>query len=271
MTPAEAFAACEVSVRRADPDLYFASLFAPADKRPLLHALYAFNHELVRAGEAAREPLVTGIRLEWWREALYCALKGRPRSHPVAVALTVFLSQGSVGVSDLDDLIAAREVESSPKPIETLTALESHANATSGRLMRIAAQLLGAANEVGDVIFEAGIAYGLAGILRSLPFRATHGKLFLPIDLFAQESVTASEALLHSHSAALKCVVDRVAARASDHFGQARKIAIPKNALPAIVPAALVPRYLSLLAKSADPLRERTEISQLPRQLILLR
>ncbi len=37
------FAHCEALVREADPDRYWASLFAPADKRPHLYALYAFN------------------------------------------------------------------------------------------------------------------------------------------------------------------------------------------------------------------------------------
>lgn len=59
-----AFAACEATVRRFDPDRYFSALFAPADKRPLLFALYAFNHELARVGEVVREPMMGEIRLQ---------------------------------------------------------------------------------------------------------------------------------------------------------------------------------------------------------------
>src|ERR1043166_6070102 len=50
----QAFAACEATVRRADPDRYFSTLFAPAGKRPFLFALYAFNHEIARIGEVVR-------------------------------------------------------------------------------------------------------------------------------------------------------------------------------------------------------------------------
>ena len=46
------FAHCEALVREADPDRYWASLFAPADKRPHLHALYAFNFEIARVSAA---------------------------------------------------------------------------------------------------------------------------------------------------------------------------------------------------------------------------
>ena len=56
------------SVRAADPDRYFSALFAPAALRPLLLALYAFNHETARIAETAREPMLGAIRLEWWRE-----------------------------------------------------------------------------------------------------------------------------------------------------------------------------------------------------------
>ena len=48
-----AFAACAAMVRSADPDRYFSALFAPAAKRPLLFALYAFNVELARIGRNA--------------------------------------------------------------------------------------------------------------------------------------------------------------------------------------------------------------------------
>ena len=37
---------CESLVREGDPDRFWATLFAPADRRPLYHALYAFNFEV---------------------------------------------------------------------------------------------------------------------------------------------------------------------------------------------------------------------------------
>jgi phytoene synthase len=43
-------------------------LFAPAPRRVLLFALYAFNAEVARIAETVREPMLGAIRLEWWRE-----------------------------------------------------------------------------------------------------------------------------------------------------------------------------------------------------------
>ncbi len=75
-------------VRRADPDRYLSALFAPAAKRSLLHALYAFNIEIARVADTVREPMIGEIRLEWWRETLAGARQGMPRNHDVARALT---------------------------------------------------------------------------------------------------------------------------------------------------------------------------------------
>ena len=65
-----------VSVRAADPDRYFATLFAPASQRPFLFTLYAFHAELARVAETVREPMLGAIRLEWWRESAEVASKG---------------------------------------------------------------------------------------------------------------------------------------------------------------------------------------------------
>ncbi len=51
----DAFAHCAELVRTADRDRYLAALFAPAERRDALFALYAFNVEIGRVREVARE------------------------------------------------------------------------------------------------------------------------------------------------------------------------------------------------------------------------
>ena len=67
---ADDFDYCETLVREADKDRFVATLFAPAPRRRALHALYAFNVELARVRELAREPMPGEIRLQWWRDVL---------------------------------------------------------------------------------------------------------------------------------------------------------------------------------------------------------
>ena len=57
------FEHCAALVREVDRDRYLATLFAPAEHRDALYALYAFNVEIARVRELAREPLPGEIRL----------------------------------------------------------------------------------------------------------------------------------------------------------------------------------------------------------------
>ena len=60
-------------VRRHDRDRYQTALFAPADRREALFALYAFNYEIARVRESVTQPMLGQIRLQWWREVIDAA------------------------------------------------------------------------------------------------------------------------------------------------------------------------------------------------------
>jgi len=226
-------AACEAIVRRHDPDRFFSALFAPADRRPFLFALYAFNHELAHIGEVAREPMIAEIRLAWWRETVEGARAGKPRNHDVARALAETFAANDLPQAPFDAMIDARAFDASPGLFADLTALETYADATSGNLMRLAAHVLGGGND--DLARDAGIAYAIAGLIRSMPHHAARGRQYLSNDVLAEARVSAGRHLLAARK---------------------RK---PGSALPAYLPAALVRLYL----KQADPPLYRKQISLL--------
>ena len=89
----DAYAHCEALVRTSDKDRFLASLFAPADARPYLHALYAFANEIARVRAAVREPLPGEIRLQWWRDMLAGEAWGEASANPVAAALLDTVAQ----------------------------------------------------------------------------------------------------------------------------------------------------------------------------------
>src|ERR1700754_4307440 len=124
-------------VRAADPDRYFAALFAPAAARPLLFALYAFNHEVARVAESVREPMLGAIRLEWWRETAEGAAQGTPRNHDVARGLTALFAAKRLALPELEALVAARAFDSSADRIADFAALENYLDETSGRILRL--------------------------------------------------------------------------------------------------------------------------------------
>ena len=83
----DAYAHCEAVVRAADKDRFLAALFAPAERRRHLFALYAFNGEIARVRELAREALPGEIRLQWWRDVLGGEARGEVSANPIAAAL----------------------------------------------------------------------------------------------------------------------------------------------------------------------------------------
>ena len=247
------------SVRAADPDRYFSALFAPAPSRPLLIALYAFNAEVARIAETVREPMLGAIRLEWWRETVEGAYKGVARNHDVARGLEVLFAQSRVALTELEALIAARAFDSSAERFPDFAGLEAYVDATSGRVMRLAAQVLGGGTGIAPTLREAGLAYGLTGLLRALPFHNSRHKLYLPLDLLSALGL-APEAFFHLEPSEprLKSAARQVALKARDHFLAARNAPKPGAALAAILPAALVPVYLRKLDAGRDvPIHRR--------------
>jgi phytoene/squalene synthetase len=243
------------SVRAADPDRYFSALFAPAPQRPYLMALYAFNAEVARVAETVREPMLGAIKLEWWRETAEGAAGGNPRNHDVARGLAALFANRPVALAELEALIAARAFDSSADHLADFVALEQYLDATSGAVMRLAAQILG-----GDPARtrEAGLAYGMTGLLRALPFHNGRHKLYLPQGLLAALQVTPEEFFhLEKNDPRAMAATRQVALKARDHFLGARRSPKPGAALPAILPAALVPVYLRRLGRREVPIHRR--------------
>ena len=241
------------SVRAADPDRYFASLFAPAPLRPLLFALYAFNHELARVAETVREPMLGAIKLEWWRETAEGAFKGTPRNHDVARGLAALFQACPLPLPAFEAIIAARAFDASAETFANLAALETYVDATGGALMRLATQILGGDESLAR---EAALAYGLAGLLRSLGFHNARHKLYLPLDLLHAVGLTPEMFFELREDARADAVAHQLALRARDHFLAARRGPRPRAALPALLPAALVPVYLKRLGREV-PIHRR--------------
>lgn len=241
------------TVRRADPDRYFASLFAPASARPHLHALYAFNHELAHVAESVREPMAGAIRLEWWREAVEGAASGKPRPHDVAHGLAALFAETGLKRESFEAMIAARAFDSEAELFPDFTALEIYLDATGGSLMRLAAELLG-----GDPrpARDAALAFGFTGLLRSLPFHNRRHKLYLPLEVLREEGLSADEFFVLQNDPRIEKVMRQAMKRAQDHFLAARKTR-PGAALPAILPAALVPIYLKRMGKDVPVYRRQ--------------
>ncbi|MEO6379595.1 MAG: squalene/phytoene synthase family protein [Caulobacteraceae bacterium] len=98
----------DAQVRRADPDRWLASRFAPSEARAGLVALYAFDQELARVAGAVTQQLMGEIRLAWWRENLDSLFEDGPRRHPVLDALSGPVRDGRIARDALETMIEYR-------------------------------------------------------------------------------------------------------------------------------------------------------------------
>jgi len=241
-------------VRRHDHDRFQTVLFAPAARREPLFALYAFNYEIARVREVASEEILGRIRLQWWREAVAAAYGGgKVRRHDVVEALSAAIRGHGLTRAHFERLIEAREGDLAAAPQASLAALEAYCESSSARLVYLAGEILGLSDPESLVAArDIGIGYGLAGLLRALPFHAGAGRCFIPDEIAAKTGLDPRDYRARRPSAGLRNAVAAVAEAAEAHLaaGRAGRQAIPRSALAAFLPAVVADRFLTRLKRA---------------------
>jgi len=248
------------TVRRLDRDRYRAALFAPRPQRDHLLALSAFNIELARVREEVSDATLGEIRLEWWREALERAQGGEVIGHPVADALALARRRCVLPGELLADMIDARMSDLGATPMPDQAHLEDYLARTAGTVFQLGGYILGARNaQTAHLARHAGIAFGLAGIMRALPVHRAQGLVLLPRAEAAAAGVQTGDIRQGRTTDALHAELLRLRGAAEEHCVVAARefAALPAQARPAFLPLALVRGQLRALAKPGrDPLRE---------------
>lgn len=166
-------------------------MFAPAKLRLDLFALYAFNYDVAKIAESVSQPIAGQIRLQWWRERIEEIYAGKATGSELVKSLAQAARSHDLSKFLFDSFIDAREHDLEAAPFADLASLESYADATSGNIMRLSARILGAGSTLDGDAREAGIAYALTGLLRSLPFHAARECVMLPADAMSEAGVSS--------------------------------------------------------------------------------
>jgi phytoene synthase len=228
---ASASSYCAEQVRRFDHDRYLTCMFAPAARRGDLFALYAFNLEIAKTAEMVSEAALMALAAAVRR----CGLEREP----------------------FERLIEARALDLAGTAPATLAALEAYAEDTSAGLMHLALQVLDARGaEAAAAGRHVGIAWGLTGLLRAVPFHAAAKRLYLPRELTAAAGLEPGDLFELRSGPALCRVSEQMAGRAREHLAAARalKAQVPKRALPVLLLARLASQALASLEKAGyDP------------------
>ena len=272
MSPEDEY--CFNLVRQVDRDRYLASLFAPEDKRADLVALYAFNAEITRIRDVVTEPHLGEIRLQWWQDTLDAIYHGDAQEHPVAIALARVIAAADLPKHALKNLVTAHIFDFYSDPMTSLVDLEGYLGETSAALIQMASMILAGFEglENAEVAGLAGVAYGMAGLMRSLPLHHRRAQCFIPLDILQQRDLKPADIWVAANSDAVSVLLAELREKARVRLFQARKMSwtIKPVAMPAFLHVALTEPYLDQVAKrSVNLLRAGGELSQWRKQWIL--
>ena len=264
---------CAALVREFDRDRYLATLFAPAEHRDALFALYAFNVEIGRVRDLAREPLPGEIRLQWWREMLSGERDGEAAAHPVAAALRETLSRHGFVAAPLIELIDERLFDLYDEPMTSLGALELYAIRTQSPIFATATGILKSGGTPELFTQDASVAYTIAAIFRNFGRHAARRQLYIPLEVMDRHQVKPEDIFAEQVSGPILAALAEMREIAHRHLAaaQAKLQSAPTEILPAFLPLALVGPQLRWMASSDYQPFALNQIAPWRRQWLLWR
>lgn len=257
-------------VRTSAWDRYIATLFAPAEKREALFALYAFDAEVSRISQIVHDPLPGEIRLQWWRDVANGERDAEAQGHPVAAALLQSIINHQLPRGAFDTYCEARIFDYYHDVMPDQTALETYLGATNSALIQLACLILDkdAARQAADASGHAGVALGIAAIIPQLPRTRSRSQCYVPADILSACGLNGAAFITGENKPAIKNATDALCELGLAH---ANKWHIAAKTLPTSVKAAYLPvaNARRILEKAKQPTQHPAfapvELSQLRR------
>ena len=182
MTPGEY---CSNKAAPAGSNLYYSTLYHDPQCRRILHALFAFYHEISGVILESSDPGAARVTLYWWFEEIGRLFAGEAR-HPISRELSQLDSGNYLSQSELTGCVAAMaQFLDAPQTGAYRDWLERH-SAASGFIWKAAGQACGC-TDPGKlaVLAEAGCCYGAFELLHHIRHFARLGLDILPSELLA--------------------------------------------------------------------------------------
>lgn len=251
-------------VRAHDYDRYLSALFAPADRRADLMLIYAFDAEMARIPLSVSEPLMGEIRLQWWRDALSPLLTDAGRApssptrigHPLADAIVALTHRARLPAGLIHGLIDARSTDLDDTPLRDNAELWSYIAKTDAAVLALAARVLASAAPLNfdGIVAAAGRAIGLTRVGRRLSGGDRNAEMLVPLTIWPlddRHTHAGDDAASLRFVAARTKAIQHLAELATAEMDRARQelSQLPQSLRPAILPLALVPRYVTQVQK----------------------
>ncbi|HEX8256067.1 MAG TPA: squalene/phytoene synthase family protein [Allosphingosinicella sp.] len=146
-----------------DADRTLALTYVPARRRPGVEALWRLDLALGQVLAGGRDPMLSRIKLVWWRDRLEELDRARAPAEPVLQALAEHVIGRGVAGAALAPMVEGWAALLSEDPL-TQADLDTYAGARGGLLFRHSAVLLG--GEADGGVEQGGEAWALVDLAR---------------------------------------------------------------------------------------------------------
>lgn len=180
---------CRDKAAPAGSNLYYSTLYHDARTRRLLHALFAFQHELNEVVYESSDPGAARVTLSWWLEEIGRLFSGEAR-HPVTRELSELDGGSCLSQQELMGCIAAMAQFLDTRQTNAYTDwLEQHSNA-SGYIWQAAGRACGCPDrDKLATLNSAGCCYGAFELLHHVRHFARLGLEVFPSELLAAHNL----------------------------------------------------------------------------------
>jgi 15-cis-phytoene synthase len=230
------------ALKELDQTAYLACLFVPEQKREAFAAVHGYAAELKRITLLVSEPLPGEIRLQWWRDVVSGEQAGDGISHPVASALLAAIADCRLPVAALNAMSEARIFDLYHDPMQDIAALESYLGEIQAALIQLCCLVLDplAAAKAAEAAGHAGMAIGIANILRRLVSTTVRRQIYIPADILSAIGCNASD-IFNGDMGARRNAIAAIVALGRDHLKlfQQRGSSLPQTLRPAFLGVTL--------------------------------
>ena len=146
-----------------DPDRTLALTYVPAERRPAIGALWRLDAAMGAVLAGGREPLISQIKLAWWRDSLAKLDEAPAPGEPVLQDVAKHVLPRGIKGSQLARMEEGWSILLSTEPLTTAD-LDNYSGGRGALLFRHSAQLLGIQMNVR--VKRAGEGWALADLAR---------------------------------------------------------------------------------------------------------
>jgi hydroxysqualene synthase len=223
LTVEEAFAHCTRRVR-THYENFPVGYFVPRDKRPYVHALYAFARA---ADDFADEPIYEGQRAEKlaaWEERLHQAYRGQAEG-PIFVALAETVRRLAIPKELLLDLLSAFRQDTVMSRYDTWEAVIDYCRRSANPIGRLVLIVFGQ-TDPGLPALSDQICTGLqlANHWQDLAIDLRRGRLYLPRELMERFGAKEWDLNAGRMTEGVRALMGEVVTRTREHFRRGRPL-----------------------------------------------